>query len=99
VELEPLDGADPMFGQLWPPLPRGGAGLVRPGAVVVVCGVVVVLVLPGVVPDVAALAIAAPPPARAAVAAIVTSSGLILRIGSPPFVDHRERCARAVGAR
>jgi hypothetical protein len=53
---------------------------------VVVCAGVVTLVLPVVVPDVAALAIAAPPPAMAAVAAMVTSSGLILRIGSPPFV-------------
>jgi hypothetical protein len=48
--------------------------------VVVVCGDLVVLVLPFVVLDVAALAIAAPPPAMAAVAAMVTSSGLILRI-------------------
>jgi hypothetical protein len=35
--------------------------------------------------DVAAFAIAAPPPAIAAVAAIVTSSGFILRICSPPL--------------
>jgi hypothetical protein len=48
--------------------------------VVVVCGVVVALVLPLVVPDVAAFAMAAPPPARAAVAASVTASGLILRM-------------------
>jgi hypothetical protein len=66
--------------------------------VVVVCGGVVVLVLPGVVPDVAALAIAAPPPAMAAVATSVTSSGLILRI-SPPFIDRLRRSTGAVGAR
>jgi hypothetical protein len=53
-------------------------------------------VLP-VVPDVAAFAIAAPPPAMAAVAAMVTSSGLNLRIGSPPFIDHAERCFPHVG--
>jgi hypothetical protein len=48
--------------------------------VVVVCGVVAAPVLPVVVPDVAAFAIAAPPPAMAAVAASVTISGFILRI-------------------
>jgi hypothetical protein len=52
---------------------------------VVVCAGVVALVLPDVVLDVAALAIAAPPPAMAAVAATVTSSGLILRIGFTSF--------------
>jgi hypothetical protein len=67
--------------------------------VVVVCDGVVVLVLPVVVPDVAALAIAAPPPAMAAVATIVTSSGLPLRIGSPPFIDHAEPCGPHVGRR
>jgi hypothetical protein len=61
----------------------------------VVCDGVVVLVLPVV----AAFAIAAPPPAMAAVAAMVTSSGLILRIGSPPFIDHAERCGPHVGRR
>jgi hypothetical protein len=53
-----------------------------------------VLVLPGVVVDVAALAIAAPPPAIAAVAARVTISGLTLRIGSPPFIDHPDGACR-----
>jgi hypothetical protein len=55
--------------------------VVRAGTVPVVVGPLVVEVV-----DVAALAIAAPPPAIAAVAAIVTMSGLSLRICSPPFV-------------
>ena len=71
----------------------------RPGGVVVVCDGVAVLVTAVVVLDVAALAIAAPPPAMAAVAARVTNSGLILRIASPPFIDHRTRCVRPVGFR
>ncbi|HUA04477.1 MAG TPA: hypothetical protein VMB27_11270 [Solirubrobacteraceae bacterium] len=54
-------------------------GAVRAGAVLVVVEPFVEVV------DVAALAIAAPPPAIAVVAAIVTSSGLSLRIWSPPF--------------
>jgi hypothetical protein len=99
VVPEPLAGADPMLGQLClaPPLPCDGAGLLRPGVVVVVCGVVALLVLPVVVVDVAAFAIAAPPPAIAAVAASVTISGLILRICSPPFIDHPRRCSWPVG--
>jgi hypothetical protein len=90
-----------MFGQLClaPPLPCDGAGLVRPGVVVVVCGVVAVLVLPGVVVDVAAFAIAAPPPAIAAVAARVTISGLTLRIWFTSFHRPLRRCAAPVGVR
>jgi hypothetical protein len=55
-------------------------GVVRAGAVPVVVEPSLVEVV-----DEAAFAIAAPPPAIAAVAASVTSSGLSLRIWSPPF--------------
>jgi hypothetical protein len=57
--------------------------------------VLVVVALPVVeLVDVAAFAIAAPPPAIAAVAATVTSSGLILRICSPPFCSTAADVAR-----
>jgi hypothetical protein len=81
-----------MLGQLCEPLAperAGGAWLPGAGAVGVVrAGAVLVVVEPAVVEpvDVAALAIAAPPPAIADVAAIATSSGLSLRMSSPPFV-------------
>jgi hypothetical protein len=58
----------------------GAVGAVRAGAVLVVVALPLVELV-----DVAAFAIAAPPPAIAAVAATVTSSGLSLRICSPPF--------------
>jgi hypothetical protein len=58
----------------------GAVGAGRAGAVLVVVALPVVELV-----DVAAFAIAAPPPAIAAVAAIVTSSGFILRICSPPL--------------
>jgi hypothetical protein len=65
-------------------------------------GAVLVVVEPPLVElvDVAAFAIAAPPPAITAVAAIATSTGLSLRIFSPPFVfDRRRRCCPGVGRR
>jgi hypothetical protein len=77
---------------------RRAVGAVRAGAVVVVVEPPLVELVELV--DVAAFAIAAPPPAIAAVAATVTSSGLILRICSPPFVvDRLGRSSPGVGPR